>query len=125
MARATAAVDVPGTNVTLLFYDGGESVRNLDEHKTAVSRPRGYSCEELGGAAYVVDRDFGHIRRLSTYLPFFVSPMGTGSSRYVDVLSTDAGFYVTWQQSQADLSQPLVMNFVGKDEAENILGGEG
>lgn len=129
MSRATAAIDVPAAGVfadtpkaTLLFYDGGESVRNLDEHKEAVSRPRGYSCEELGGAAYFSDENFGDIQRLSRYLPFFVSPMGAGTSRYVDVLRTNEGFYATWQQSQTDYSQPLVMNYVTRSEAEEVLG---
>jgi hypothetical protein len=128
MSRATAAIDVPAVGdfsntpkTSLLFYDGGESVRNLDEHKEAVSRPRGYSCEELGGAAYFSDENFGDMHRLSKYLPFFVSPMGAGTSRYVDVLQTDEGFYATWQQSQTDHSQPLVMNFVTRSEAEKAL----
>ena len=51
----------------------------------------------------------------------FISPTGTGCSRYVDVLETKDGFYATWQQSQDDLSQPLVMNFVSRDEALQIL----
>lgn len=128
MSRATAVVDVPpggmfaeGPKTALLFYDGGESVRNLDEHIGAVTRPRGYSCEELGGAAFLVNGALNSIRRLSKYLPFFISPMGAGTSRYVDVLATDQGFYVTWQQSQEDYSQPLVMNYVSMDTAIRVL----
>ena len=127
MTRGTCIVDVPRVGAfrdrcaSLLFYDGGESVRNLDEHEKAVKRPRGYSCEELGGVAYFVDGEFDHARRLSKNLPMFVSPMGTGCSRYVDVLRTDEGLFAIWQQSQEDLSQPLVMNFLSTAEVETIL----
>jgi hypothetical protein len=106
---------------TLLFYDGGESLRNLNEHENAVSRPRGYSCEELGGAAYLINDDFNNVNRLSIYLPMFISPYGLGTSRYVDVLETNAGYYATWQQSQNDESQPLVMNFLTLDRVNRIF----
>lgn len=130
MTRATAWLPVPQVGLfanlpaqTLLFYDGGESLRNLDEHKAAVSRPRGYSCEELGGLA-VADADgIGKIERLSVTQPLFVSPHGLGTSRYVDVLVTADGYYATWQQSQPDCSQPLVMNFVSHDDVTAILTG--
>ncbi|HSG69431.1 MAG TPA: hypothetical protein VLA12_03405, partial [Planctomycetaceae bacterium] len=59
--------------------------------------------------------------RLSRYEPAFVSPFGTGCSRYVDVLIADDGMYVTWQQSQSDFSQPLVMNFVPRAKIEALL----
>jgi hypothetical protein len=127
ITRGTCVLDVPQVGaladrkVSLLFYDGGECVRNHDEHRHAVHRARGYSCEELGGAAYVVDGDFGRITRLSADRPLFVSPHGTGCSRYVDVLAAPEGFYATWQQSQPDGSQPLVMNFLSLDEAHRIL----
>ncbi|MEZ4672803.1 MAG: hypothetical protein R2932_00990 [Caldilineaceae bacterium] len=44
------------------------------------------------------------IERLSILQPLFVSPHGLGTSRYVDVLTTEAGYFVTWQQSQPDRS---------------------
>lgn len=127
MTRGTCVVDVPRVgrfkdrNVALLFYDGGECVRNLEEHSAAVKRPRGYSCEELEGLAYLVDQNFDHIERLSRERPMFVSPWGTGCSRYVDVLSTNAGLHATWQQSQADGSQPLVMNTLAFDQVQRLL----
>ncbi len=127
MTRGTCVFDVPKVGAfsevdsSLFFYDGGESLRNLDEHSTAVKRPRGYSCEELGGVAYIQDGDFEHIKRLSKYLPQFVSPYGTGCSRYVDVVSTKTGLVATWQQSQKDLSQPLVMNVLTHQEVAEIL----
>lgn len=127
MTRTTAVVDVPqvgefaNISASLVFYDGGECVRNLDEHGAAVKRPRGYSCEELGGLAYTLNGDLHNIRRLSILEPSFVSPWGTGCSRYVDVLTTDNGMYATWQQSQADLSQPLVMHHIDHSRIAQIL----
>lgn len=127
MTRGTCVVDVPRTgafseiDASLFFYDGGESLRNLDEHSTAVKRPRGYSCEELGGVACIQNASFDRIERLSKYLPQFISPYGTGCSRYVDVLSTKDGLLATWQQSQQNLSQPLVMNLLTHDEVAEIL----
>ena len=127
MTRGTCVVDIPkvgafaDVDASLFFYDGGESLRDLDEHSTAVKRPRGYSCEELGGVAYIQDGSFEDIERLSKYLPQFISPYGTGCSRYVDVISTKAGLVATWQQSQEDLSQPLVMNVLTHQEVAEIL----
>ncbi|KLI43867.1 sialidase family protein [Brachyspira hyodysenteriae] len=127
MTRGTCVVDMPqigvlkNKRISLFFYDGGECVRNLDEHEKAVKRPRGYSCEELGGVAYIENGSFAHIERISKELPLFVSPYGTGCSRYVDVLRTKDGMYATWQQSQDNKSQPLVMNFLSNAEIEDIL----
>ena len=129
MTRGTSVLDVPSiglfaeTDVSLMFYDGGECVRNLDEHAQAVKRPRGYSCEELGGVGYFLNGDLEKIQRLSATEPMFVSPHGTGCSRYVDVLKTSDGFFATWQQAQADGSQPLVVNTVSMDEVATMLAG--
>jgi hypothetical protein len=82
---------------------------------------RGFEPTRSGGAAYVVDGDFGRVERLSKHGPLFTSPWGTGCSRYVDVLATDEGMVATWQQSQDDRSQPLVMNFVARNEVERLL----
>lgn len=128
ISRVTSIVDLPagavdGRRVSLIFYDGGECVRSLEEHASAVSRPRGYSCEELGGIAYFVDGHWDRPHRLSVYRPSFVSPWGTGCSRYVDVLATDRGWIATWQQSQTDRSQPLVMNAIDPDRVISILEG--
>ncbi|MFP6668747.1 MAG: hypothetical protein VB876_15630 [Pirellulales bacterium] len=127
ITRGTAIVDVPqvgafkNLHVSLIFYDGGESLRALDEHHSGVRRPRGYSCEEIGGAGYFVDGQLDQIHRLSRYTPQFVSPLGTGCSRYVDVLTTEDACFVTWQQSQHDLSQPLVMNVATRAKLECFL----
>lgn len=127
MTRGTAVVDVPSVGLfadlqaRLLFYCGGECVRDLNEHSAAVRRPRGYSCEEIGGLAWMPEPGFASPRRLSRYSPMFVSPHGTGCSRYVDILTTDDGMYATWQQAQPDGSQPLVMNFLPTDEITRIL----
>jgi hypothetical protein len=127
ITRGTSILDVPKVGafadrqVSLLFYDGGEALRNLDEHEQAVKRARGYSCEEIGGVAYFLDGDMSRVYRLSQNKPLFISPYGTGCSRYVDVLATGDGLYATWQQSQDDLSQPLVINFISRDEAVKLL----
>ena len=127
ISRGTAVVDLPKIgafaelDVQLMFYDGGECVRDLKEHTKAVSRPRGYSCEELGGVAYATNHRWENAIRLSRFEPMFVSPYGTGCSRYVDVFVRPEGMYATWQQSQEDLSQPLVMNFLPTREVESIL----
>ena len=123
MTRGTAWLSLPKpANGTLLFYDGGECLRDLDEHSNAVRRPRGYSCEEIGGLAYC-DNGYGSPKRISITEPLFISPNGTGCSRYVDVLETVDGYYATWQQGQSDGAQPLVMNFVSREEAESIFRG--
>jgi hypothetical protein len=105
----------------LYFYDGAEGMRNLEEHGRAVKRPRGYSCEELGGAAYSTADIFPRVERLSTALPFFVSPHGTGCSRYTTALQTEEGVYTTWQQSQPDRSQPLVICFTERKQIDGVL----
>ncbi len=128
ISRITAWLRVPRRGLfsqdhtlMLAFYDGGESMRNVDQHKKAIKRPRGYSCEEIGGLAWATEKDFSAITRLSINLPMFTSPWGSGSSRYVDVLQTEEGLYATWEQSQPDLSQPLVMNYLGWDEVDRLL----
>lgn len=121
ISRGTSVLDMsltglPGTDgTTLLFYDGGECMRPLDEHAEARKRPRGYSCEELGGLA-VIERDSPLVtRRITRFEAGFVSPKGTGCSRYVDVFFDSDRFIATWQQGQSDGSQPLVMNIVSVD----------
>lgn len=128
ICRATGWLRVPQLGIfadappaTLLFYDGGESMRDLDEHSAAAKRPRGYSCEELGGVAVTAGDGVSAIERLSVNGPLFVSPTGAGTSRYARVLETTEGFYATWQQSQADFSQPLVMNFLSRERAAQLL----
>jgi len=51
----------------------------------------------------------------------FVSPNGTGCSRYVSTLLTRGGIMASWQQSQPDLSQPLVGNFLDAKNYKEIL----
>lgn len=128
ISRITGTVRVPQVGpfrevprLTLVFYDGGECMRNLDEHSNAVKRPRGYSCEELGGLAVMVEDDLDTLERLSIVGPAFVSPNGTGCSRYVDVMEREDGYFVTWQQSQSDRSQPLVGRWVPRETAEAPL----
>lgn len=128
ISRITAYLRVPRMGVfretpprLLAFYDGGESMRNYEEHSQAVQRPRGYSCEEIGGVALLSQTTLATVERLSKHLPTFISPEGTGSNRYVDVLETEEGFYATWEQSQSDQSQPLMLNFLRRPEARDLL----
>jgi len=128
-ARVTDRLAIPrvgafadGPARSLYFYDSCECLRQLDENPTAVSRPRGWSCEEIGGIALGDDTDLTRITSISPDAPLFVSPYGTGCSRYVATLITPAGIYATWQQSQPDLSQPSVGHFLPMERVEEILG---
>jgi len=105
----------------LYFYDGAEAIHPREEHDRGVRRPRGYSCEEIGGAAYATADTFPRLNRLHPTGSLFVSPYGTGCSRYTTALQTEEGVYCSWQQSQPDRSQPLVMTFTGREEIKRIL----
>jgi hypothetical protein len=107
------------------FYDGAECLRPHEENPMAHRRPRGYSCEEIGGALWGWEDAFPALARLSRLQPMFVSPWGTGCSRYVSTLVTASAILATWQQGQADGSQPLVAHTLPMDEVERILSGEG
>lgn len=109
---------------SLYFYDGAECLRSHEENVAAVRRPRGYSCEEISGAFVGLDDEFPAMQRLSELRPLFVSPWGTGCSRYIDVLQTEDGWLAAWQQGQADGSQPLVGHFFARSEIERILHGD-
>ncbi len=114
--------DAPAT--TVFFYDGAECLRSHEENLQAVSRPRGYSCEEIGGALVGIEDEYDSLERLSLLFPLFVSPYGTGSSRYVEVLQMDDGWLAMWEQGQSNGSQPLVANFLPMSEIESILKEE-
>jgi len=118
ITRGTCILPLPASmapaGTGLVFYDGGECLRNLDEHAKATKRPRGYSCEELGGLGYYVNNDPTSFQRISGIFPEFISPDGTGCLRYVDVIATNDGYVATWQQSQPDGSQPLMINRVAR-----------
>ena len=128
--RLTCRLPVPAIgcfagqpSCSVYFYDGCECVRPHDENPHARRRPRGYSCEELGGAMVGLDAEFPSMRRLSRLAPLFVSPHGTGCSRYVDVTATPDGLLALWQQSQPDGSQPLVGHLLPHAQVERILAG--
>ena len=127
--RLTEVLRVPrvgrfegGPPISLLLYDGAEAMRPLDESGSVNARPRGYSCEELGGAMWTVAHEFAAAERLTLVAPRFLSPHGTRSSRYAKVLALPGGDLIaTWQQAQADGSQPLVMHRLGRDEVADAL----
>lgn len=127
-ARVTERLSIPkvgafaeGPDLSLYFYDSCECLRQLDENPKAVSRPRGWSCEEIGGIAVGADADLTKVQSLSVEAPLFVSPHGTGCSRYVATHADENGIYAVWQQSQDDLSQPLVGHFLPMSRVETIL----
>lgn len=107
--------------VYVYFYDGAECLRRLDENPYARNRPRGYSCEEIGGALLGGSLPTTPMERLSPLQPLFVSPYGSGSSRYVSTLVLAEGILATWQQSQPDESQPLVGHFLSIEEIARHL----
>ena len=118
--RVGAFADQPPTS--LYFYDGAECLRPLEPHKHAAARPRGYSCEELGGLAYGFDREFPQLHRLSRLAPLFVSPEGTGCSRYVSVLTEEDGdLFAIWQRSSTIAAQPLVGHHLSAARVASIL----
>jgi len=117
--RVGAFAEQPATSI--YFYDSLECLRQLDENPTAVSRPRGWSCEEIGGIAAGIDTEFPSIESISVEAPLFTSPHGTGCSRYVATLVTEEGIFANWQQSQPDLCQPLVGHFLPIEMVREIL----
>ena len=109
--------------LSLYFYDGAECLRSHQAHRRAVDRPRGHSCEELGGLAYGYDAEFPRLHRLSRLEPAFVSPEGTGCSRYASVLADpDGGLFAIWQRSSRTRSQPLVGNRLTAARVARLLG---
>lgn len=107
--------------LAVYFYDGAESMRQLDQNPRGHLRPRGYSCEEIGGAMLGYADSLSDMIRLSYTEPLFISPFGTGSSRYVSTLITEDYIYATWEQSQEDGSQPLVMNRLSMTDVKRML----
>ena len=126
--RITCRLPVPRVGVfadseaaSVFLYCGAECLREMSENKAANRRPRGYSCEELGGAFFGWDADFPALERISRLEPLFVSPHATGCARYAQVIDTGDGLLATWQQAQADGSQPLVGNFLSHAEIGELL----
>lgn len=108
---------------SVFFYDGAECMRPHDDNPRGHIRPRGYSCEELGGVFFGWDATFPEMERLSLLEPFYISPWGKGTSRYADTLTTKDGILAVWQQAQQDLSQPLVGYRLAMEDIRRILEG--
>ena len=86
--RITARMPVPAVGVftdmppcSVYFYDGLECYRQLDQNPRGVLRPRGFSCEEIGGACFGFDDQFPSMIRLSRNLPLFTSIRAIGPLR--------------------------------------------
>lgn len=128
-ARITERLPVPKIgcfqdlpDLSLYFYDGAECLRQLNENAQVAKRPRGYSCEELGGLAWGWDHEFPKMEKLSVDFPLFLSPHGTGCSRYVSArLMRDGSVMATWQQARRTGSQPLVCSVLAANEVNRIL----
>ena len=128
-SRVTERLSVPKIgsfaglpNLSLYFYDGAECLRPLEQNPQASKRPRGYSCEELGGLAWGWDSEFPKINPISKDFPLFISPHASGCSRYVSAIFLQNGdLLATWQQAQPDGSQPLVAHKIDYSEVKRIL----
>jgi len=128
VSRITCRLPVPKVGifanlspVSIYFYDGAECVSKHPQTGKGIRRPRGYSCEEVGGLAWGFDEKFPELFRASKYLPLFYSLEGTGSSRYVSAFWDGKNLMACWQKSRADFSQPLVFNTLNRKEIEKIL----
>jgi len=68
----------------------------------------------LGGIAYCFDQEFPlKFHRLSTLFPEFISPFGTGASRYHTLVPLSNGNLLgIWQQSSNNSSQKLIGNIL-------------
>lgn len=128
VSRLTCRLPVPKAGifaglppVSLYFYDGAECVREHPQSEKGVKRPRGYSCEEIGGLAWGFDEKFPEIFRLSRHFPLFYSDEGTGCSRYLSAIWDGKNLAACWQKSMADLSQPLVFHSLNKEEITEVL----
>ena len=120
LPRAGILADLPPAS--LYFYDGAECLRPLEQNSKAARRPRGYSCEELGGLAWGFDEEFPKMHRLSADFPLFLSPHATGCSRYVSALFiADGSLVAAWQQADEAGSQPLVSHRLPAEEVARIL----
>ena len=107
---------------SVYLYDGAECMRPLQSDPRAAARPRGSSCEELGGAMWSLDDEPTALRRLSRVAPLFVSPHGTGCSRYASLLETGDELVAFWQQGRPDGSQPLVSHRLPLARVRELLG---
>ena len=82
---------------------------------------RGNLIDDLANGILICEEDFPEIISFSEDFPAFISPHGTGCSRYVSTLQTNEGILATWQQSQKDESQPLVANFLSNERILKIF----
>jgi len=130
VSRITDVLPLPGElfgierEIRVVFYDGAECIREHAQDSNVLPRPRGYSCEEISGLAAYANDNIDDIDRISKIQPIFISPWGTGSSRYIHTcLTRDKKLIAIWQQAQNTGSQPLVMNSLTMEKARSIVSG--
>ena len=61
------------------------------------------------------------LRRLSRLAPLFLSPYGTGSSRYLSTLTIGDALVAFWQPGQPDGLQPLMTHRLPLARVHEIL----
>ena len=66
-----------GEDLSLVFYDGAECLRDHEQSTWGVKRPRGYSCEELGGLAVLPSESRPHRADFEIRTAFCI-PVGNG-----------------------------------------------
>jgi hypothetical protein len=79
-----------------VFYDGGAKVSENYEEKTGLA----------------ISLDLTHYQRITGKTPLLVSPHGSGSLRYMDVIKFDDVLYYYYEYARADGSHELRMNKV-------------
>jgi len=86
------------------WFGGGECMRDLDEHKHAAKRPRGYFCKELVGWAglrMMNSMVLNVCRELNLPLP---APMARDQADTWTYSQPRMPVFSTWQQSQDEKS---------------------
>ena len=107
--------------MTLGFYDGGECLRSHEGARPRLPPPARALLRGDRRADDFAGGDLEEPHRLSANEPLFVSPWGTGCSRYVTTLRAGDSIHAFWQQSQPDRSQPLVTHALSTADAARLL----
>jgi len=82
------------SNYCIMFYDGKSSVEENYEEK----------------CGYAISFDYAHWRRVTKKRPVLISPWGSGSLRYLDVIVVDQHTYFYYEICRPDGSHELRVN---------------